>query len=121
MSTDLNYIYQDTKNKASGCKLAYSPKHNTKITVKFVLPAKTKIETILKCISSQYSSPNTAQSEKIDSYCVVNLKIIQPVIIRSCQSKIFVHFDNLFDTDFESHAGYPDDGFRFICGVIMDF
>jgi len=118
---DLNYIYQNTKNKETGGKLAYSPEHNAKITGKFVLPAKTRIETILKCISDQYSSPNTAQAEKIDSYCVVNLKIIQPVIIRSFQSKIFVHFDNLFDNDFESHAGYPDDGFRFVCGINKDF
>lgn len=121
ISMDLNYIYQHTKNKETGNELAYSPEHSAKLTGKLVLPAKTRIETIVKYVNNQYSSPDTAQKEKIDAHCVVNVKIIQPIIIESFPIKIFVHVHNLFDTNFESHAGYPDDGFKFLCGMSINF
>ncbi|MBW1706033.1 MAG: TonB-dependent receptor [Deltaproteobacteria bacterium] len=120
-SADFNYIYQDTENKETGSELAYSPEHSAKLTGKLVLPARTRIETVLKYKGNQYSSPDTAQAEKIDAYCVVNLKIIQPVMIKSSPSEIFIHVHNLFDTDFESHAGYPDDGFKFLAGININF
>jgi vitamin B12 transporter len=121
ISMDLNYIYQHTKNKKTGNKLAYSPEHSVKLTGKWELLARTRIETIVKCVSDQYSSPDTPQKEKINAHCVVNLKIIQPMIIKSFPIEIFVHFYNLFDTDFESHAGYPDDGFKFLSGMNINF
>lgn len=121
ISTDLCYIYQDTKNKETGGELAYAPHHNLKITGKFVLPTQTKIETTFKTVSRQYSSPDTSQAITIDGYCVVNMKVIHPVTIKSWPSELFVHIDNLFSTDFESHAGYPDDGFRFVAGMNINF
>jgi len=121
MSLDLNYIYQHTKNKETGNELAYSPEHSAKLTGKWELPAKTRIETIVKYVSNQYSSPDTARKEKIDAHCVVNVKIIQPMIIESFPIEIFVHVHNLFDTNFESHAGYPDDGFKFLSGMSINF
>ena len=121
ISLDLSYIYQDTENKETNKDLPYSPRHNAKLTGKFVLPTGTKIEAIFKALSRQYSSPGTVQSKKLDSYCVVNLKTIHPILIKSLPCEIFVHINNLFDTDFESHADYPDDGFRFIAGMNMNF
>ena len=121
ISLDLSYIYQDTENKETNSDLPYSPRHNVKLTGKFVLPTGTKVEAIFKALSHQYSSPGTVQSKKLDSYCVVNLKAIHPILIKSLPCEIFVHINNLFDTDFESHAGYPDDGFRFIAGMNMNF
>ncbi len=121
ISMDLCYIYQDTKNKETGGELAYAPHHNLKVTGKFVLPFKTKIETIFKTVSRQYSSPDTPRSITLDGYSVVNMKVIHPITVKSWPSEVFVHIDNLFDTDFESHAGYPDDGFRFLAGVNINF
>ncbi|MCK5506968.1 MAG: TonB-dependent receptor, partial [Desulfobacterales bacterium] len=121
ISLDLSYIYQNTENKETNKDLPYSPRHNAKLTGKFVLPTGTKIEAIFKALSRQYSSPGTVQSKKLDSYCVVNLKTIHPILIKSLPCEIFVHINNLFDTDFESHADYPDDGFRFIAGMNMNF
>ncbi|MGB5157344.1 TonB-dependent receptor plug domain-containing protein [Desulfobacterium sp. N47] len=121
ISTELSYIYQDTKNKETGGELSYAPDHSLKITGKFVLPTKTRVETILKAVSRQYSSPNTPQSQKLDGYAVVNMKVIHPVNIKSWPSEVFVHIDNLFDTDYEVHAGYPDDGFSFLAGVNINF
>ena len=121
ISLDLDYICQDTENRETDNELQYSLRHNVKVTGKFVLPTRTKLETIFKAVSHQYSSPDTAQSEKLDSYCLVNLKIIHPVLIKSLPCDLFVHIDNLFDKEFESHAGYPDDGFRFIAGMNINF
>ena len=121
ISLDLSYIYQDTENKETSKDLPYSPRHNAKLTGKFVLPTETKVETIFKALSHQYSSPGTVQSKKLDSYCVVNLKTIHPILIKSLPCEIFVHINNLFDTAFESHADYSDDGFRFIVGMNMNF
>jgi len=121
ISLDLSYIYQNTENKETNKDLPYSPRHNAKLTGKFVLPTGTKVEAIFKALSHQYSSPGTVQSKKLDSYCVVNLKTIHPILIKSLPSEIFVHINNLFDTNFESHAGYPDDGFRFIAGMNLNF
>ena len=77
ISVDLSYVYQDTKNRETGGELAYSPQHNAKITGKFLLPTRTKVETIVKAVSHSYSSPDTIESQKLDAYCVVNTKIIQ--------------------------------------------
>ncbi len=121
LATDLCYIYQDTKNKKTGGELGYAPHHNLKVIGKYVMSTRTKIETTFKAVSRQYSSPDTAQSITMGGYVVVNLKMIHPVTIGTWQSELFVHIDNLLDTDFETHAGYPDDGFRFLAGMNINF
>ena len=121
IALDLSYIYLDTKNKDTGGELTYSPKHKAKITGKFTLPTKTKVETIIKVVSDQQGNLDNTPEEALDDYSVVNLKIIQPNIIKSLPSEIFIHFYNLFDTDFESHVGYPDEGLRFMAGLSINF
>lgn len=117
LSADLSYIYQDTKNRESGNNLAYSPEHQAKITIKYSLPFKTRMEAILKYADAQMSSPDTNQAEKLDSYTIVDIKIIRPIVIKSIHGDIFLNVYNLFDTCYEIHAGYPDDGFRLIAGI----
>jgi iron complex outermembrane receptor protein len=61
-------------------------------------------------------------SEKtIDGYTTVDLKIIHPLHFHKCKSELFVHFVNILDEDYESHYGYPDDGFRATAGVNIEF
>ncbi|MGD9160699.1 MAG: TonB-dependent receptor [Desulfobacteraceae bacterium] len=121
ITMDMSYIYQDTENKDTGTVLTYSPDHKFKITGKIKLPTKTRIEATVKGSSSQYSSPGTDQEEKLDSYATMNMKIIHPVTIMSYKGEIYLHIDNLLDADYEVHAGYPDDGFRFIAGLNINF
>ncbi len=121
ITMDISYIYQDTENKDTGSVLAYSPDQTLKVTGKFNLPSRTRIEATVKGNSSQYSSPGTDQEEKLDSYAAMNMKIIHPVTIMSHKGEIYLHIDNLLDTDYEVHAGYPDDGFRFIAGININF
>ena len=121
ISVDVSYVYQDTKDKGTGYELTYSPAHNAKITGKFTLPTRTKVEAILKAVSEQQGSLDNDPNEELDAYTVVHLKMVQPCIIKTVPCDLFVHFYNLFDSDFQSHAGYPDDGFRVMAGLSLNF
>jgi len=118
---DLNYIMQTSKNRATGGKLTYVPKNKLKATLKFSLKTDTRVEMIFRALSHQYSEPENKNSEIIDSYTCTDMKIIQPFKIKSVNADFFVYFQNIFDADFEFHHGYPDDGFRFISGVNLNF
>ncbi len=118
---DLNYILQKSKNRTTGGKLTYVPENKLKATLKFSLKTATRIEMIFRTSSYQYSEPENKNSEKIDSYTCTDIKFIQPFKIKSINTDFFVYFQNIFDTDFEFHHGYPDDGFRFISGVNLNF
>lgn len=121
VSVDVSYIYQDTKNKQTGGELTYAPRNSGKVTGKFVLPTRTRIEAIFKAKGSQYSTIDNNQSGRLDAYNTVDMKIIHPVLIKLFPCEIFVNIYNLFDSDFEFHAGYPDDGFRFMAGINLSF
>lgn len=121
VSMDLNYIWQKSKNKKTGDELTYTPRHKGKINCKFTFETDTKLEVIFRMMSRQYSDPENSDSGELDAYSCVDLKVTHPVFLKSQPADIFVHFQNLFDTDFEVHHGYPDDGFRFICGLNLNF
>ena len=121
ITMDMSYIYQDTENKETGTVLPYSPDHTFKVTGNFTLPCKTRIEATVKGNSRQYSSPGTEQEKVLDSYGTVNMKVIHPVTIMNHNGEIYLHIDNLLNADFETHADYPDDGFRFIAGLNINF
>jgi len=121
ISVELSYIYQKAENRKTDDELAYSPRHNAKVTGKFFLPTRTKVEAIIKAVSHRYSNPEGETPIRLDSYCVADAKIIHPILMGTLPCEIFVHFHNLFDSDFEFHAGYPDDGLRFVAGINMNF
>jgi len=118
---DLNYILQTSKNRETGGKLAYIPQSKLKATLKFSLKTITRVEMIFRALSHQYSEAENKKSEIIDSYTSTDIKIIRPFDIKSVTADFFVHFQNIFDKNFEFHHGYPDDGFRFICGLNFNF
>jgi iron complex outermembrane receptor protein len=120
-SVDFNYIWQETENQDTGKDFNYTPSNKGKISLKYVFPFQTKIETIIRSVSSQYTDIENSKDTELSPYTTVDLKIIQPVRIRSLQPELYIHFYNLFDTDYESHYGYPDDGFRFVCGMNLNF
>ncbi|MBN1905886.1 MAG: TonB-dependent receptor [Deltaproteobacteria bacterium] len=121
IAMDMSYIYQETENEETGYDLPYSPDHTFKVTGIITLPSKTKVEATVKGNSRQYSSPGTLQEQVLASYAAMNIKIIHPVTILNYGGEVYLHMDNLLDTAFETHAGYPDDGFRFIAGLNINF
>jgi vitamin B12 transporter len=120
-SLDLSYIFQKSKDKETDGVLIYTPRHKAKITGKYVLATGTRLEVILRAVSDQYSDSENSDSKKLDDYMNVDLKMIQPLTLKSLPGEFFIHIQNLFDTDFEFHQGYPDDGIRFVSGLNLNF
>jgi vitamin B12 transporter len=118
VSVDLDYIVQDSENRETRKELAYTPRNTFKATVKYTLPGwKTRLETKLKYYDSRYSESEARESEKLDAYTTVDLKLLQPFSIGRTSCEGFIDLYNLLDQDFENHYGYPDDGFRFVAGL----
>jgi vitamin B12 transporter len=118
VSVDLDYIVQDSENRETGKELAYTPRNTFKATVKYTLPEwKTRLETKLQYYDSRYSETEARESEKLDAYTTVDLKLLQPFSMGKTSCEGFIDVYNLFDRDFENHYGYPDDGFRVVVGL----
>ena len=105
----------------TGGRLTYVPRHKGKATFKFKFLNNTRVETTARAVSRQYTDFKNSDAESIDSYCCVDFKIIQPVLLKTNSAEIFAHVKSLFDTGFEFHHGYPDDGFKFVCGLNVSF
>ena len=121
ISFDFNHVWQHTKNEDNGKELSYAPDHTFKVTLKSKFAWGTRLEGTVRSYSSQFTDTENTQEEKIDSYTTADAKIIQPFLIKSKSGEVYVHFINLFDKDYEVHYGYPDDGFRFQCGININF
>jgi vitamin B12 transporter len=118
VSLDLDCILQDSENRENRKELAYTPRNTFKATVKYTLPGwKTRLETKLKYYDPRYSETEARESEKLDAYTTVDLKLLQPFSVGKTSCEGFIDLYNLFDRDFEYHYGYPDDGFRFMAGL----
>ena len=47
--------------------------------------------------------------------------MVHPMGFNKFKTELFVHLMNLLDEDYESHYGYPDDGFRATAGLNIEF
>ena len=126
LSMDFNYILQNTQTRSDDAsmddkELSYSPRHHGKITVKYRLPTKTRLEVIARGYTSQFTDAANTTAEKIDGYTTVDAKVVQPFTIFSHSAECFAHVINLFDRDYQVHYGYPDDGFRVRAGMAVNF
>jgi iron complex outermembrane receptor protein len=120
-SLDLSYIWQQSRNRENDNELTYTPAHKFKVTLNWALPTKTRTEITLTRVSKQYSDLENTSEKTVDEYTTVDLKIIHPLHFQKCKSELFVHFVNILDENYESHFGYPDDGFRVTAGVNIEF
>lgn len=118
---DLSYIWQQSRNRENDHALTYTPAHKFKVALNWALPSKTRTETTLTRVSKQYSDLENTSEETVDEYTTVDLKIIHPMPFQKCKTEIFAHFVNLLDEAYQSHYGYPDDGFRVTAGVNVEF
>ncbi|SDU32175.1 TonB-dependent receptor plug domain-containing protein [Desulfobacula phenolica] len=118
---DLNHIWQKTENKDNGKNLSYAPEHTLKVILKTKFKTGTKLEITARHYSDQFTDTLNTESEKIKTYITTDAKIIHPVLVLKKKAQIFVHIHNLFDTDFESHYGYPDDGLKLQAGLNINF
>ena len=107
---ELSYVLQDTENKDNSNALSYAPVHSGKLIFKTVLPTKTRLEWITRGYTKQYSDNANTDSERLDPYLTSDLKLTHPVGLWGKKAIVFANVHNLFDKDYASHYGYPDDG-----------
>jgi iron complex outermembrane receptor protein len=121
-SAEINAILQTSRNEETGADLPYTPKRKLKTTVQYTLPRiKTHMEGVVRYESARFSEAENLASQRLDSYAVVDVKVLQPFSIKGTTGELFAEVDNVFDTAYESHFGYPDDGIRFNAGIQMRF
>ncbi|WP_028580835.1 TonB-dependent receptor [Desulfogranum japonicum] len=123
LSTDieLNYVFQDTENKDNGKELSYAPMHSVKCIFKTQFATKTRLEWTTRGYSKQYSDIENTEAERLDSYITTDIKLSQPITMWEKQGLVFADVHNLFDEDYSSHYGYPDDGITFEVGMSLSF
>ena len=118
---ELNYIFQDTENRDNGMDLSYAPVHTVKFIFKTRFPTQTRMEWTTRGYSKQYSDNANTEAERLDPYVTTDIKLSQPVTLMGKKSLVFANVHNLFDKDYASHYGYPDDGLKVELGMSVSF
>jgi len=117
---DFSYIWQESEIRDFHSNLTYTPQHKGKVTVKTVLKSGTRLEATLRAVSHQYADPENSEGRKLNPYETVDLKVIHPFTLKKWLTEWYLNIYNLFDSAYESHQGYPDDGIRVMVGVKMN-
>jgi iron complex outermembrane receptor protein len=121
LSVEASYIRQETRNRVTGGELTYAPGHRGKFTVQAPLPWEATVEAMLQVVGSRYADLRNRPGDRLDGYATLGIKYRHPVVLRGLQGSFFVYGENLLDSDYEAHAGYPNDGFRFTAGFNWTF
>lgn len=122
ISAEINAIFQTSENGETGADLPYTPTTKLKATVQYTLPGiKSRLEGVIRFESARFSDAESFEIQRLDPFTIVDVKAIQPFAIKECAGEWFVKIENLFNTAYESHFGYPDDGIRFNTGIQIRF
>ncbi|MBP1625688.1 MAG: TonB-dependent receptor plug [Holophagaceae bacterium] len=115
---EMNLILQDSKNSDTGADLPYTPKIKAKTTAQYSLKAaKTRLEASLRYEGARFTSRENLPAQNLHGYTCMDLSLTQPFTFRGLSLDWYLRVNNLFNTSFESHQGYPDDGFRLNSGL----
>ena len=117
---ELSYIFQETENRDNGKRLSYAPTHTVKCVFKTQFATKTRLEWTTRAYSKQYSDIDNTEEESLDGYITTDIKLSQPVTLTGRQGLIFINVQNLFNEEFSSHYGYPDDGIKVEAGLSIN-
>lgn len=118
---DISYIWQDTENRQNDKRLSFAPRHTVKLTGKKTFGTGTRVTVLVKGVSEQYTDTANTESQKLDAYVTTQAGIVHPMTLLGHKTEWFVQVKNLFDEDFSSHYGYPDDGLRLKLGFTINF
>lgn len=122
LMVDLNTILQDSEIAESGNELPYTPRVKLKVTVQYTWTDHgTRMEATARYCSEQYSEVENRDVQRMDDYVTVDLKAVQPFTLKTVSAEWFLTVENLFDAEYETHHGYPDDGIRFVSGLNLTF
>ena len=122
LTLNANAIIQDSEIEETGTELPYTPRLKLKLSLLYTLKMfGTRLETTARYRSKQYSDVENLKNRRIGDYVTVDFKVVQPFAIKTISAGWFLTVHNLFDTDYEVHFGYPDDGIRFVSGLNLMF
>jgi iron complex outermembrane receptor protein len=122
LSLDANLILQDSEVEETGNELTYTPDVKANLTLQSTLPrSETRVETTLRYCGKQYSEMENITSQRLDEYVTLDGKLTQPFKLSRMNAEWFVNVENLFDTGYSIHYGYPDEGIRFLTGLNLKF
>ena len=121
-SLETNLILQDSEVEETGNELTYTPHLISKLTLQHTLQhTKTRIETTLRYCGTQYSEMENMKSQRLDDYLTIDGKLTQPFKLSDMSAEWFVNVENLLDTGYSIHYGYPDEGIRLFTGLNLSF
>ena len=113
---------QTSKDKDTGNDLPYTPAIKLKNTIRYTLPdIKTRLEGTIRYEGVRYSQAEHLPSQRLSDFVVVDIKTTHPFSIAKAASDLYVKIDNLFNTPYETHLGYPNDGIRIVAGLQLRF
>ena len=122
LTSETSLTLQDSENKDTGKELPYTPNVKVKETISYALAGlKTRIEGTIRYEGSRYSQMENLPAQKLDDYAVVGVKLTQPFMLAGLATDGYLKVDNLFDTAYQSHFGYPADGIVVAAGLQMKF
>lgn len=121
-AVDTSVIFQDSCSGDTRGDLPYTPEWKIKNTFRYVIPSwKTQLEGIVRYEGSRYSQEENLRAQRLKEYVTTDFRMVQPFVLRGLKTDWYLKIDNLFNTPYESHIGYPDEGIRFSTGVQMRF
>ena len=86
-----------------------------------VAPTATRLEITIRGYSDRYSDLQNSELKKVAAYINTDAKATQPVTVWKKRAELFLQLNNLFDRDYSSHYGYPDEGFRAGVGINLNY
>ena len=79
------------------------------------------MEATIRYEGSRYSQMENLPAQRLDDSIVVDIKVTQPFTMGGIATDGYLKVNNLFNTSYQSHLGYPADGFGIIAGLQMKF
>ncbi|KAF0189368.1 MAG: iron complex outermembrane recepter [Desulfobulbaceae bacterium] len=122
LSSETSLTLQDSENRDTGKKLPYTPAIKLKETLSYTLTEyKTRLEGTIRYEGRRYSQMENLLAQRLDDFVVVDTKLIQPFKLSGMSTDGYLKVDNLFNTAYENHIGYPNDGIVCSAGVQIKF
>ena len=122
LTMETSLTLQESENKDTGKELPYTPTVKVKETISYAVPGlKTRLEGSIRYEGNRYSQMENLPAQELDSYTVLDLKLTQPFMLAGFATDGYLKIDNLFDTAYESHFGYPADGIVATTGLQIKF
>jgi len=117
--TRIDYIFLDTEDRKTDKHLIYNPEYIIKFRIVNKFPKGIRFETCIKYSSKAYSDMINSQAMDLNQYSTMDICFIKTFI--KLKGQFFITIKNIWDEDYESHRGYPDDGVRVETGIKINF